>query len=363
MNSPLLEELNIVQNDYLSLLKELDKIPQDEISLSMIDSVNLLWYENRNIVNLVLEYLFKGKDTYCFSAATIFDVDDKDQNSFFLLGDYHVFDDPIPSYLNTLIGISDKIYLKKMKAIISNTIKDNIRIIEEVNSDLIILPLRYSSVVLNQHYEKLDEIAEALFCHLFTDIANIEEYKSKVVSIEDLIEHLDNQNSPSILLFDGDNPSETWEYRMQKYKEETDHIDMSTLSSGDIFFLAVFGNLRQALALIDMASTFEVIPFIRSFIPLHYYVLLSSMLEYNLKPELESTQVKDSLWKTKVSYFLYREYIKRGIKYSLEELKQKAINIDFKIKVFADLDNSEGEQEISTIISVVNKFLDEIEKS
>src|SRR5699024_1452239 len=118
----------------------------------------------------------------------------------------------------------------------------------------------------------------------------------------------------SILLFDGDNPSETWEYRMQKYKEETNHFDMSKLSSGDIFFLATFGSLRQALALIDMASSFEVIPFIRSFIPLHYYVLLSSMLEHNLKSELESTQVKNSLWKTKVSYFLYREYRNRGIK-------------------------------------------------
>lgn len=150
MNNPLLEELTTVQNDYLTLLKELDKIPQDEISLSVIDSVNLFWYESRNIVNLVFEYLFKGKDTYCFSAATIFDVDDKDQNSFFLLGDYHVFDDPIPSYLNNLTGISDNIFSKKMKSIISTTIKDNIRVIEECESNLIILPLRYSSVILNQ---------------------------------------------------------------------------------------------------------------------------------------------------------------------------------------------------------------------
>lgn len=363
MNNPLLEELNIVQNDYLSLLKELDTIPKDEISLSVIDLVNVFWYENRNIVNLVFEYLFKGKDTYCFSAATIFDVDDTDQNSFFLLGDYHVFDDPIPSYLNTLNGIPDDVYFEKMKTIISSTIKDNIRIIKEVKSDLIILPLRYSSVVLNQHYGKLNEIAETLFCNFFTDIENIEEYKSKVVTTEALVEHLDKHNSASILLFEGDNPSETWEYRIQKYKEATDHFDLSTFSSGDIFLFAIFGNLRQALALIDMASTFEVIPFIRSFIPFHYYVLLSSILEYNLKPELEFTDVENSCWKTKVSYFLYREFRKRGINYSVEELKQKAVNIGFETKMFDDLDSSVSEQEISTILSVVNKYLDEIEKS
>lgn len=363
MNNPLLEELNIVQNDYPLLLKELDKIPQDEISLSVIDSVNVFWYENRNIVNLVFEYLFKGKNTYCFSAATIFDVDNTDQRSFFLLGDYHVFDDPIPSYLNTLIGVLDRVYLKKMKTIISNTIKDNIRVIEEIKSDLVILPLRYTSVVLNQHYEKLDETAETLFCNLFTDIENIEEYKSKIVTIEDLIEHLDNRNSASILLFDGDNPSETWECRIQKYKEETDHFDMSTFSCGDIFFFAVFGNLRQALAVIDMASNFEVIPFIRSYIPFQYYLLLSSVLEQNSKPELWFPQIKNSRWKSKVSYLLYREFRKRGINYSLEELKQKANDIEFENKLFEEVECQVDDQKIPTIIHVINKYLDEIENS
>ncbi|RDZ10100.1 hypothetical protein C3744_23670 [Priestia megaterium] len=362
MNNTLLEELNIVQKNYLSLLKELNMIPQDKISFDKIDSLNVFWYENRNIVNLAFEYLFKEKDTYCFSAATIFDVDDKNQNSFFLLGDYHIFDDPIPSYLNTL-GISDKVYSKKMKMIILNTIKDNIRIIEEMKGNIIILPLRYLSVILNQHHKEFDDIAKKLFCNLFMDIKNIEEYKQKVVTIDNLVEHLDKQSSQSILLFDGDNPLETWKLRMQKYKEENDYFDTSTLSSGDIFFLSVFGHLRQALALIDMTSTFGVIPFIRSFIPLHYYVLLASILEHNLKNELRFTQVNDSCWKTKVSYFLYREFREREFNYSLEELKQKANSIDFEDKVFSDLGYSPDIQEISTIIYVVNKYLDEIEKS
>ncbi|MEI3613570.1 hypothetical protein [Pseudogracilibacillus sp. SO30301A] len=361
MNNPLLEELNIVQNNYLSLLKELDKIPQNEISFAMIDLINVFWYENRNIIKLMFEYYFEGRDTYCFSAATIFDVDDRDQDSFFLFGDYHVFDDPIPSYLNTLHGISDKIYLEKMKTVISNTIKDNIRIIEEIGNDLVILPLRYSSVILNQHYEELDEIAETLFCSLFTNVSNIQEYKRKVVTIDDLLKHLDNHNSTFILLFEGDDPSESWECRMQKYKEENNPFDMNKLSSGGIFFLAVYGNIRQALALVDMANTFGVIPFIRSYIPLHYYILLTSTLEYNSKSELGFTEEKASLWKTKVSYLLYREFGKRKFNYSLGDLIQKAIDIDFETKVFSDLDYSTDEQEISTIIDVVNELLDEFE--
>jgi hypothetical protein len=362
-DDPLLEELNIIQNKYLSLLKELDKVSQDEISSAVIDLVNIFWYENRNIVKLVFEYVFKGKDTYAFSAATIFDVDDRNQDSFFLLGDYHVFDDPIPSYLNTLTATSDEVYLAKIKKIISKTIKDNIRIIKDFEGDLFILPLRYSSVILNQHYEDLDKISKKIFCNLFTDIVNIEEYKAKVVTTEDLVEYLDSHNSASILLFDGDNPTETWDYRIRKFREENDNFNMNSLSNGDVFFLAVFSNIRQALALIDMASTYEVIPFIRSLIPLHYYLLLSSILEDNLKPELRLTQVKNSSFKTKVSYFLYREFGKREINCSVNELKQKANNIDFENKVFTDIEYSVEKQEISTIIYLVNKFLDEIENS
>lgn len=361
MSNTLFEELNVVQNKYLALLKDIGNVPPEDISLSMIDSVNVFWYENRNIVRLVFEYLFKARDTYCFSAATIYDVDSRGQDSFFLLGEYHVFDDPIPSYLNSLNGISDKTYFKKVKSIISDTIKDNIRIIEEMGNHLFILPLRYSSVIVNQHGKELNEIAESLFYNLFTDIPNIEEYRSKVVTTDDLVQHFDKHNSAFILLFEGDNPSESWENRIVKFKEENDYFDKKTLSTGDLFFLAVYGNLRQALALFYIADTFGVIPFIRSFIPLHYYILLVSTLESNLKSKSNITEVKDSLWKTKVSYFLYREFRKREFNYSSGELIRKATDIDFETKVFADLEYLSGEQEILPIINVVNKLLDELE--
>jgi hypothetical protein len=363
MNNPLFEALINIQDDYLSLLKELDKFPQEEISLAMIDSINVFWYENRNIVNLVFEYLFRDRDTYCLSAATIFEIDDREQYSFFLLGDYHIFDDPIPSYLSSLIGVKDQVYLNKMKGIVSKTIKDNIDILEEMKSDLVILPLRFTSAILNQHYKELDQFAETVFCSLFTGITNIEEYKKRVVTTGDLIEHLDNHNSMSIILFDGDDPTDTWESRMQNYIEEVDYVDMSSFSIGDLFFLAVFGNIRQAVALIDMVRNFEVIPFIRSFIPLHYYILLSSILEQNTKSETGLNHVEHSLWKTKVSYFLYQEFRRRNTNLSLGELIQRANNIDLETRLFDELYSTSDKEEISNIRMVVNKYLDEIEKS
>jgi hypothetical protein len=245
-----------------------------------------------------------------------------------------------------------------MKSIIYDTIKDNIRILEEMGNHLFILPLRYSSVIVNRHAKELNEIAEYLFCNLFTNISNIEEYRSKVVTTDDLVQHFDKHNSAFILLFEGDNPSESWENRIEKFKEENDYLDKKMLSNGDLFFMAVYGNLRQALALFDMADTFGVIPFIRSFIPLHYYILLVSTLESNLKSKSDITEVKNSLWKTKVSYLLYREFRKREFNYSLDELIQKARDIDFENEIFNDLDYPNDNQEISETIDIVNKFLD-----
>ena len=172
------------------------------------------------------------------------------------------------------------------------------------------------------------------------------------------MQHFDKHNSAFILLFEGDNPSESWENRIEKFKEENDYLDKKMLSNGDLFFMAVYGNLRQALALFDMADTFGVIPFIRSFIPLHYYILLVSTLESNLKSKSDITEVKNSLWKTKVSYFLYREFRKREFNYSLDELIQKARDIDFENEIFNDLDYPNDNQEISETIDIVNKFLD-----
>ena len=70
--------------------------------------------------------------------------------------------------------------------------------------------------------------------------------------------------------------------------------------------------------------------------------------------------MENSSWKTKVSYFLYGEFKKRDFNYSLEELKQKASDMNFEAKMFAELEDSAKDLKISMIIVVVNKFLDEI---
>lgn len=360
MNEAILEELKHVQVNYLLLLKELNERSKNDISGDVIDRVNVFWYKNRNIIKLAFEYLFKDKDTYSFSGATIFNVDDRDQNGFFLLGDYHIFDDPIPSYLNTLTTVSDDVYLSKIKEIVSNTIVDNIRIIEELSDYLIILPLRYISVVLNQHYKDLDDLATNLFCCFFKDINNLDDFKIKINSIEELVDHFEPDISSSLILYDDDNPNLTWDYRIKKYREENNNINTDSYSDRDLFFFGVFGYIRQAFALIDMTNTFGVIPFVRNFISLHYFLFVSSIINNNAELGKKIPHLQRICLKSEVSYFLFREYWKRHLKLPLHELVKKAKDVDIESKLFSNLKDSIDQQEILPLIKVINNCLDNI---
>lgn len=355
MNNSLVHELDNVQNEYLSILKQLNKLPVEELSLSTIDSINIFWFEKRNIVKLAFEYFFKEKDTYCFSGASYFDFNARYQYGFFLLGDYHIFDDPLPDYLSTITKISDKFFLEKMKKTISQTIKDNIKLIEESNNHLHVLPLRHLTIVLNQNYKQLDKMAEKLFCNFFLDVENLKEYRKKIITLEDIVQYLEPQNASMILLFDGDNPLEDWESRFNKYLVDNDNFDVTKFSESEIFFMTIYSYLRQALAMISMEETFSVIPALRSFIPLHYYVLISSTFESILTED--KFFIKSNYKKTQLAYFVYLEYSRRDLNYSLSELKKYSAN--FEKKLINKLDLNNNSLEISKIIEEAGYLLDD----
>lgn len=357
MSNSLVHELNNIQNEYLRILKLLNKISVEELSLSIIDSINIFWFEKRDIVKLAFDYLFKEKDTYCFSGATYFDIDSKSQYGFFLLGDYHIFDDPLPDYLSTITNIPDKTSLDKIKKTISQTIKNNIKLIEESNSYLYVLPLRHLSDVLNQNKKELNELAKKLFCDFFLDIKDLDEYRSEILTLEDIVEHLEPQNASMILLFDGDNPLENWESRFNKYLVNNDNYDVTRFSESEIFFMTVYSYLRQALAIMSMEETFSVIPFLRFFILLHYYVLISSSFESILTEN--KFFFKSNYKKTQLAYFVYQEYSRRDLNYSLRELKEYSTDFEFENKLKNKLDVNDDSLEISKIIEEIGGLLDD----
>lgn len=355
MQDILLEEVTQTQKEYLGLLKELDKSSEQSISPEMMDRINIFWYGKRNIVRLIFEYFFKEKEVHCFTAATDYDTEDYSQKSFFILGDCHVFDDPLPDYLKSINEIDDTVYLTKMNKVIKNTLKNNIKIIENLKQNLLVFPLRHLSKVLNLSSEELDRLSETIFLSLFKGIGSMEQYNKQIKKANDIAYYL-SEKHPAILLFDGDNIEDKWEGRLQYSRiEYFDNINVTEMTDGEVFFLIVFGNIKQALQVIDMSSSFQVIPFIRSFIPFNYFILISQVIENNFKDAFDFNQKE--YWKTIISYYIHREFFINEYRCSIESLKNKTEVNDFRTIIY---DSLREVKEIPEIIETIKKNLDEL---
>lgn len=352
MKDILLEEMEQIQKEYLRILKELDKIAVKDISPEMIDKINVFWYEKRNIVNLIFEYLFIEKEVHCFTAATDFDTEDYSQKSFFLLGDHHIFDDPLPDYLKSITVINDPVYLTKMNKVIKETVKNNITIIENLKQNLLVFPLRHLSEVLNLSSEEINQLSEKIFLSLFNGLESKEQYMQEIKTSNDISRFLD-ENHPKILLFYGDNLKDEWEVRLKNSRKEySDNADVSKMTDGEVFYLIVFGNIRQAQSVISMSSSFQVIPFIRSFIPFNYFILISQTLENNFKNAFDFN--KNEYWKTIISYYIHREFFINEYKCTVESLKNKNEENRFGKIMY---DSLREVRDIPEIIDMIKKYL------
>lgn len=360
MNNNLLkEELDLIQEEYLGILKQLSELDDKDIPLHLVDAINIFWFEKRNIIKLICDYYFAEKDTYCITGAVHFDISEKDEYGFFMLGEYHIFDDPLPSYLRTASKAPDQVFLNNLCLVISETIKLNIKLIEESEGQLYILPLRHVSQIFNQDNNELNKLADHFTLHFFSDIKDVETYKEKISTIDDVVNHLEPNNSTKILLFDGDHPSVDWKIRFNTFLENYSSFDTSNYSEGEMFYMTLYGYIRQALAIMVMEETFKVIPFIRSFIPLHYYTLLTSLFEINNNDEVDF--YKFNYRKSQLVYFAYREYRMGNFDYSISLLKKKAKNINFEKRLLEKIEMESNLGEISEIIKEINNLLKELE--
>jgi len=359
-NNLLKVELDLIQEEYLSILKQLSKTEDEDNPLHLVDAINILWFEKRNIIKLICDYCFVEKDTYCITGVIHFDISKKDEYGFFILGEYHIFDDPLPDYLNLVSEISDQFFLDSFRLAIAETIKQNIKLIEESKGMLYILPLRYLSKIFNQDDDELNILADHLTLQFFSDIKDKKNYNEKILTIDDVIEHLEPNNSSTILLFDGDHPSDDWKTRFNAFLDNYNKFDPSIYSEGEIFYMLLYSYIRQALAIVLMANTFNVIPLITPYIAFHYYWLLTITLDSDGSEEVELN--KCNYRKSHLAYFVYMEYKRKNFDNSLGSLREQTESINFEKRLFEKIEVDNNFRELSEIITEVNNLLKEMEK-
>lgn len=265
-----------LQDEYRELLSMLLPSLKSDNILAALDEINLFWLKKIDLVELYLTYEFSGKNSYVFTASTFMDYDDNEQFPFLSFGDHHILDDPLCAYCDIYKHVETSFITSKLSEQIILTAEDNIKLLENCEKAIIILPLKILSRTPKDSF--VFELGEKVFTELFDDINSISEYFTKCASIEDIIQHSAKNMEIVLCLSDCDNSSLPLKERFQNAKIVHSYVVNEKLSDAYNFFVLVFGPIQEAVNVVASCIEYQCIPFIRNAVVLHYVLLLCANL-------------------------------------------------------------------------------------
>ena len=325
----LLKKILSIQIEYKELLTKLLPKLQASCVPEALDEINLFWLRYIDVAHLYLKSFFPSKDSYVFTAATYMDFEDSEHLPFLLMGEKHVLDDPLSKYseiCNKMPEGKDAEFLYKQIVL---TAEDNLKILENLNGAILILPLR----LINQSHvhNLLFRVGEHVFTSLFDGIENIDSYFEKCNSIEDIVRHAHKDIGTWVMFSETEDQSLPFEKRFKAALSEAKYMVDESKPDSYNFFVLVFGCIQQAIDVIASCIEYGCIPYIRHPVSLHYISLLAeNMLDINHIVALR--------FKMSVAFVVYQLCDKEQLaKVDLKLFLEKKREYDFNKKLFCIL--------------------------
>ena len=290
--------------------------------------------------------------TVTFSA-TFMDFEDNEHLPFLLMGDKHILDDPLSKYSEIRSKMPDGKDAEFLYEQIGVTAEDNLKLLENVHGEILILPLR----LLNQSngYHSLYSVGGQAFISLFNGIDNLNDYFAKCNSIDDIIRFAREDIGRLVMFSEDDNVMLPFGERFRGALSGTKYMVDRAKPDSYNFFILVFGCIQQAIDVLVSCIEYGCIPYIRYPVSLHYISLLSESM-------LDIEHIVKLRFKMSVAFVVYQLCDKgRLARVSLEEfLKQiQAYNFNEKLfRVLAEHDINENSFLGHTITQLV---IDELE--
>ena len=269
----LLNTIKEIQTEYKILLSSLIDDFESQYRSAALDEIVLFWTKHKPVVNMFLRHYLSNKDAFVMTAVTYLDVDADEQYPFFLAGTIHILDDPLCKYCEICNNI--EIYETPLDAEILKCARDDLRVLNDY-PQIIVIPLRLFNEKEKQ--KVLKDASEQLFISLFPEICSLEEYYDKVNTIDDIekgiksFEHL-------ILLNDDDDISVSFSERFNKTRNSMQEWFSNDVTDAQFFLYLTMSYLTQAIDIILSCAEFNVIPYIRYKLALHYYLLCAEVFE------------------------------------------------------------------------------------
>ena len=341
----MLSKLRQSQSEYLELLKKVkDDLDLENVTYNL-DKVRNFWFRKQKLLEMCSQYLFNNSDTYFYTAVSKFNVANSDKNILFALGNYQIFDDPILSYLEVIEksnAIHDmKDYITKLKERIIECIDDLIVLLEKGIPNFYVLPLRFSSSIINKEKIDIMPFIENFFIEGI-DFKNLHQYED----IDTVVVH---EYLSRILLFDYDDPTETIKDRLKKYRLEYSDMFPKNMNDAELLRFIIYGYFSQAMDVFLTSYTFNAFPFFSSLTTyLNYNVLLLNIVHYSKEENLEHF-----LKMSKLTLPIWFEYDKKGVELSISEICERAKNLNFSDRIreiYNALDDFNTQEQLITEI-------------
>lgn len=349
----LLSKIHLIQTEYKELLTAL--LPQLKSSHApeALDEINLFWLRHIEEVQLYLKAWFPGENSYAFTAATFMDFDDNEHLPFLLMGDKHVLDDPLSKYSE----IRSKMPAGKDAEIlyeqIGVTAEDNLKLLENVYGEILILPLR----LLNQSndHNSLYKVGELAFVNLFNGISSLSDYFAKCNSIEDIMGFAREDIGRLVMFSEDDDATLPFEERFRIALTETQYMVDPNRPDAYNFFMLVFGCIQQAIDVVVSCVEYNCIPYIRYPVSLHYISLLSENM-------LDIKHIITLRFKMCVAFIVYKLCDKdRLAGVCLEEFLKKNQEYNFSEKLFCALATHDVNENSFLGYTITQLVIDELE--
>lgn len=166
-----LNKIYIIQTEYKELLAALLPKLKNSNAPEALDEINLFWLRHIEEVQLYLRAWFPGVNSYVFTAATFMDFEDNEHLPFLLMGDKHILDDPLSKYSEIQSKMPEDRDAEFLYEQIGVTAEDNLKLLENVRNEIIILPLR----LLNQSndHNSFYKVGEQAFISLFNGVDSL----------------------------------------------------------------------------------------------------------------------------------------------------------------------------------------------
>lgn len=351
----LLNKIHLIQAEYKELLTVLLPKLKNSHAPEALDEINLFWLRRVKTVQLYLMNWFPGENSYVFTAATYMDYDDKEHLPFLLMGDKHVLDDPLGRYAEIRSKMPEGRDAEFLYRQIGATAEDNLKILEKVQEEILILPMRFLGQPKAD--ESLYEVGSQAFVDLlFHGIDSLNDYFSKCKSIDDIIKYARKDIARLVVFSEDDDDSLPFKERFRTALAGKQYmVDVNKPDSYN-FYVLVFGCIQQALDIIASCMEYGCIPYIRYPVSFHYITLLMQRMSV-------AEQIKLLRFKMSIAFIVYKLCNKDKLAaVCLSEFVKKSQNYNFNAKLFRSLAEHGINEKSFLGHSITQLVIDELEK-